>query len=320
MNSSDAELKRIPPPVAAPSDHSVDRWPADPSAETVRRAILFRFHDAPVVCENRLTLLRRLNPGIPIFGLFGGPPSSCHECVRTLHRYFDDLHCIKGKTSHWKWLHGDLSLRSWFAQVGRTYSFDVLCVTEWDLLLLEPLGTLYSHVPSDAVGLTGLVPLSHIQHRWYWTTAPRPKRAWARLLSHVRSTYGYEDQPRGSLGPGACLPRAFLEGYTNLVVPLLCHEELRLPLYSQVLGFSLRDTLFCRGEWFDSSETLFFNCTQENVRLSTIRKELSKENGRRAFHPFKDVIQLSEATSGITAAQLQQSKPKKGKRADETHC
>jgi hypothetical protein len=47
--------------------------PAGHSENNVKRLIVFRFHKAPLVCRSRIALLRRLNPDVPICGLFGGP-------------------------------------------------------------------------------------------------------------------------------------------------------------------------------------------------------------------------------------------------------
>jgi len=38
----------------------------------MKRIILFRFHTNVDICKNRLRLLKKYNPEVKIFGLFGG--------------------------------------------------------------------------------------------------------------------------------------------------------------------------------------------------------------------------------------------------------
>ncbi len=86
-------------------------------------------------------------------------------------------------------------------------------------------------------------------------------------------------------GPGPCLPRGFLERYSAIDVPELCHEELRWPLFAQVLGFQLADTGF--RSWHDAQADRFFNMTGRPIDASTIVAELEKPDGGRVFHPAR---------------------------------
>jgi hypothetical protein len=38
----------------------------------MKRIILFRYHANPLVCVDRLELLKKNNPDIPIYGIYGG--------------------------------------------------------------------------------------------------------------------------------------------------------------------------------------------------------------------------------------------------------
>src|SRR5450759_351978 len=82
---------------------------------------------------------------------------------------------------------------------------------------------------------------------------------------------------------GLCLPKSFLEKYSAIEIPELGNDELRLPLFSQILGFKLYDTGL-KKEWFDKKEEEFFNCYKFYISSSSITKELARPSGRRAFH------------------------------------
>jgi hypothetical protein len=269
----------------------------------MRRIVLFRFHENQAVCRNRLELLRRHNPGTPVYGLYGGDEAAFPRVARSIGQEFTHLYCLSGKTPAWKWLHGDLAVREWHRAVGRGLEFDMLHVVEWDLLLLDSLGRLYGGVPRGGVGVTALVPLRLIADRWGWTQTPRWVAQWEKLLAYSRAVYGYEAEPHASLGPGLCLPKEFLDLYAACDVPQLCHDEVRLPLFAQNLGFGLYDTGFCRG-WFDARDEAYFNCTNKEIGLGVIRAELGVPAGRRAFHPHRQVYEEPQAESVGTAERL----------------
>jgi hypothetical protein len=258
---------------------------------TTKRIILFRFARDPLVCRSRVALLRKLNPGVPIFGLFGGDAGFKRSALRFAGKralHLDGLYSSR-QSGAWNWKHGDLVVAGWYRDVGYRVDFDVAHLVEWDLVLLEPLERLYESVPDNAVGLTGLTPLSSVEHEWEWMQNAADRRDWEQFLAYARSTWGYEDVPHACLGAGPCFPRAFLAEYLTLDQPTSCVDELRYPLLAQVLGFSIVDTGFCR-QWFDHDEARLFNVGGAEIELSTIAGELAKPDGRRAFHPVRRIV------------------------------
>ena len=193
----------------------------------------------------------------------------------------------------WSWQHGDLALAAWFREVGHDLPFDVVHLVEWDLLLAAPLETLYAPVPAGAVGLTALTPISDLEGEWTWLRKDPGRREWHELLARARAEWGYDGTPYGCVGPGPCFPRAFLEAYAALDPPVLGNDELRLPLFAQILGFPLADTRL-RGPWRGEREHAFFHFRAPEIRLDTIRAELAKPDGARAFHPVRRTVGLDE--------------------------
>jgi len=249
----------------------------------VKRAILLRFHKAPFVCRSRVALLRQLNPSVPVYGLFGGSHRVPAAALRALVD-LDDVHSST-EPARWNWQHSDLAVAAWFRNAGYRLSFDVLHAVEWDLLLLEPLESLYASVPEGAVGLTALTPVSKLQE-WTWLRREDERREWEQLLDIARSLWGYDDVPHGCLGPGPVFPRPFLEAYAAVDPPIIAHDELRLPLFAQILGFPLADTRL-RGPWRGEREHPLFHFRAPDVALAAIQAELAKPDGWRAFHPVR---------------------------------
>jgi len=261
-----------------------DRYSSGPSNASIKRLIVFRFHKAPLVCRSRVALLRKLNPGVPVYGLFGGRRRPAGAAVKRVIG-LDGLYSSR-ESSLWNWQHGDLVLAEWYRDVGSRIPFDVAHVIEWDLLLLEPLESLYASVPQDAVGLTALTPISELEQEWTWLRREENRREWEALLARARDEWGYDEAPYGCLAPGPCFPRPFLEAYADMDPPALCNDELRLPLFAQILGFPLVDTRL-RGQWRGEREDPFFHFRNRDIELSAIQAELAKPDGWRAFHPVR---------------------------------
>ncbi len=254
----------------------------------MKRIILFRFHRSPVVCKNRLQLLRLFNPDIKIYGLFGGNEKNFPEMRRKLGKYLEHTYCIKDKSREWKWRNGDLAIKLWYLDYGKDIPFDILHIIEWDLLILNSILQVYKHVPADGVGLSGLIPLKDIKDRWPWTAKEPYKSEWHKFSLLLKDKYQYDLEPYVSIACGACFPKSFLEKYSTIDIPELCNDELRTALFAQVLGFKLYDTGLYR--WHDREEENYFNVEIRNIETGVVMKELKKLNGRRAFHPYRKIF------------------------------
>jgi len=228
--------------------------------------------------------LRELNPDVPVHGLFGGSRRVPAAVLRRLVG-LETLY-VSPEPPRWNWQHSDLAVAAWFRDVGHRLPFDVLHVVEWDLLLLAPLASLYASVPEGAVGLTALTPISELEEEWTWLRRDPGRSEWEALLAHARSEWGYNGTPYGCVGPGPCFPRAFLEAYAQVEPPLVGNDELRLPLFAQVLGFEVADTRL-RGPWRGEREHDLFHFRNQEIDDETIRAELAKPDGWRAFHPVR---------------------------------
>jgi len=249
----------------------------------VKRAVLLRFHKAPLVCRSRVSLLRHLNPDVLVYGLFGGrhaPRGALKQLVGV-----DGVFVSRG-SDRWNWQHGDFALTAWYRAEGSKLDFDVLHVVEWDLLLVAPLDALYASVPPGTVGLTALTPIAELEGEWTWLRKAESRREWEALLAIARKEWGYDDEPYGCLAAGPSFPRAFLEAYAAVDPPVLCNDELRVPLFAQILGFELADTRL-RGPWRGERDHDLFHLRADEIELTTIRSELAKPDGARAFHPVR---------------------------------
>jgi hypothetical protein len=245
------------------------------------------------VCANRLELLHRFNPGVPIIGLWGGHRFKLQEARQALASRLEDIWNIPVESPLWKWQHGDLSLLMWHRDQGRRIPFDMLHLVEWDLLPLASLDRIYGEKGRNGVALTGLTPLERIERDWYWTAVEPYATQWRRLQEHVRNRYGWQGPYLACQGPANAFSSAFLERYAQEAIPQLANEELRIPLYAQALGFEVEGLPHIYREIKDPKAMKFFNCEKAPIRTHTIRWELLKPWGRRVFHPYRKIWKLS---------------------------
>ena len=258
-----------------------------------KKIVLFRFHNKFGICRNKLEVIKHYNPDIEIYGLFGGETKDLARAKKMLGSKLVNIYQIPVEDSRWKWQNGDLSLCDWFRQVGHLIDFDLLYLIEWDLLQLGSFDELYKNIPTNGVGLTGLVPMTLIP-KWRWIAKEPWKSQWEKLLAHVTKEYGYTGTPHGCLGPANVFPRAFIEQYSNVKVPVLCHEEIRFPLYAQVFGFKLYDNHFFR-DWDNRSDDAFFSCKSDKREITRLvmSEEMDKLFGRRVFHPCTTIYKFA---------------------------
>jgi hypothetical protein len=257
----------------------------------MRPIILFRFDRDPLVCRSRVALLRRLNPDVQIHGLYGGESGYRHTAFRLGAKQVLRLDSVYSshRSGRWNWKNGDLAAAAWYREFGHRVAFDVVYVIEWDLLLLGSVRSVFRSVPAGAVGLTSLTPISLIEHDWVWTQESENRREWEQLLQYAQESWGYDHIPYACLGPGSCFPRSFLARFAAIDPPELSNDEVRVPLFAQILGYEMADTGLRRG-WRGAGEDRFFNANGVEVEPATIRAELAKTDGRRAFHPVRTFV------------------------------
>jgi hypothetical protein len=199
-------------------------------------AVLFWFYRDPALCENRLRMLRRFNPGCRIFGLYGGPPTHAAAFEDRLNDLLDDFYAFDNVSeSWWKWINGDLVIRTWYAQRGRGLEWDAILIVQWDMLLLGSLETLLGRPASDEVILSGLRRVAEVQPWWAWVNgSDRPQ--YDEFMSHLETQFGYGGEAWCCQFVFVCLGRQFLEAYLGIEEAELGFIEYRVPTYARVFG------------------------------------------------------------------------------------
>jgi len=264
----------------------------------VKLAILFWFYKELAICEDRLRLLRRLNPEASIYGLFGGEPSAAGEAQARLGGLLDDFYAFPDAQSpDWKWRNGDRLIAAWAEQRGRALAWDTVVVVQWDMLLLAPVQQLFGMLQPGQALFSGLRPLEEIESWWGWAGAKDPEKRQEReaFRSELARGHGYRGPLLACLFIVVCLPRRFLELYPASGPPETGFLEYKCPTMARVF-----DIPFCtdhpyRPWWASDPATRdaparerVLNAVGRRVSLPTVLREVLAADGARVIHPFED--------------------------------
>lgn len=277
-----------------------------------RIAALFWFYHAFDACRDRLELLRRLNPGTPVFALYGGPRETAEAARAVLGDLCDDFHAYDGpEDSHWKWIHGDRLLADWHARRGRELAWDSVLVVQWDLLLAAPLSEVLAGLRVGEAVFPGDRPLDEVAGWWGWAGGGGAwqAREMAGFRALLRERFGYDGPLWCCLFLAAVLPRAFLDRYVAEGAPEPGFLEYKLPTLARLWGTPVRALRQFTPWWRADPLTRdapaaerVLNATRDAVDPALIAAELAKPDGRRVFHPVFETPWAALAPAGLAAA------------------
>lgn len=267
--------------------------------------ILFWFYRDVALCRNRVRLLRRRNPGVPLYGLYGGPPSDASRFSGVLGALLDDFWAYpEERDVTWKWRHGDIMLARWFSDRGASLAWDSFFLAQWDLVTVAPLAAL---LPPMAVGdmlIPGVRPVREVETWWQWTRG-EARVEYEAFLGHVAERYGPVDDPWCCQFVGLVAPRSFMERYAGVDRPELGFLEYKIPIYAQAFGTRVvADTCF-RPHWPEDPATshasrtdMLVHAWRTPVRLPVMLVEAHRPGGRRIFHPYHGIYPHDLASLG----------------------
>jgi hypothetical protein len=276
----------------------------------VKLAVLFWFYKEPDICQNRLEILRQYNPDVPIYGLYGGDLATVDIYKSQLDRYLDDFYAFpEAKDSQWKWLQGDLMITHWYRERGQCLDWDTVTIVQWDMLVFAPIDRLFSMLAPDTILLSGLRPIAEVENDWLWVTPkiPAHRHQYLNFLEYIDKTFDYQQEPMGCIFIIACLPRIFLEPYSQIDRPELGFIEYRIPIYAQILGIPVCENHPFSAWWVDNDPTFYnknpwqrtldlldrrfnphpLNPTRNDISLIAIHRQLNIPTGARMFHPYQ---------------------------------
>lgn len=283
-----------------PLELRAKRDPSISTSDSPRIAILFWFYDYLDVCLNRIELLRALNPGIAVFGLYGGDLEREEEFKHRLSPLLDDFYSFPEVAApSWKWEHGDKLISRWYADVGHRFEWDTVVVVQWDILILRPLKRLLRNLRAHEIFLNSVEEIGSNTDTWFWTSSRNPHlhRRFKSFKDRLQLSAGYEGPLYKCLFILPCLPRSFLESYSRLKDDEDGFVEYRVPSWAACLQVPFAD-LRELNAWYPErpgdfvGRRRFLIPIKILIPLVAVIVERLIPWGARSFHPYHDVFHL----------------------------
>ena len=257
--------------------------------------VLFWFYKDYSVCRERLERLRRYNPHVRVYALFGGPINEADDARRSVGELVDDFYVYPhGHEPAWKWRHGDQLIARWYKDRGVNLDWQTIFVMQWDMLVLAPLERLFDGLEPGQILLSGLTPMRLVTPWWVWSN-PQSMDLYM-FKKMLRARFGYVGELFACLFIVACLPRTFLDRYLELGHPLVGFLEYKIPTLAHIFGVP-HCTRHTFDPWWNDDPARqglperdrALNAVGLVTSEATILAELSRPDGKRLFHPYNSI-------------------------------
>lgn len=262
---------------------------ATSGGQAPRLAILFWWYKEPEICAGRLRLLRRLNPDLQIYGLYGGPILQGRDASPLASLLDDDWAFEEDRSPEWKWHHGDVMLGAWYRERGTHLAWDVVAIMQWDLLALAPLRRFFGNVARDQIYLPGLRPLEEVEDCWWWARPHTPQRdELSRFRAMMAARYGFNGPYLACQFVMGLLPRRFLEEFVRNPEPELGFLEYKLPAFASHMGLRFLELPRLEVVWpmdLHTKGRVLLTAAKREIDDAVIANECLKPGGARLFHP-----------------------------------
>lgn len=258
--------------------------------------ILFWFYRDFDVCRERLGCVRRFNPDVRIYGLFGGPLDQADAAQRATGELIDDLYIYpEPRSPEWKWRHGDQLIARWHKDRGRRLDWDTIFIMQWDMLIAAPLGELFAMLRPGEALLSGDTPMSRVAAWWIWARPDSMDLFLFRKLLRLR--FGYTGELFACQFIVPCLPRALLDRYIELGHPLVGFLEYKIPTLARIFEIPICTDHPFDPWWSEDPATKsappsqrVLNASSYEIPHETIHSELQRDRGARMFHPVSGIL------------------------------
>jgi len=253
----------------------------------MKLAILFWFYKEPEICENRLQILKKYNPDLKIFGLYGGEISKAGEYQDKLGNYLDNFYTFTANTDEdWKWINGDLMILDWYEKRGRNLEWDSMAVVQWDMLILDSFKNQFSGIKKDEMFVSGIRFIDkELEDKWDWIKIGSEERQnYLNFIKYIEETYQYKDEPLASLFIIQIFPRIFLDKYLTVKNKEVGMLEYKIPTYAKIFGIPFYKKEV-GVEWYDD-ELKPLNAIPKEISEEYVKEQLAKQDGWRIFHPY----------------------------------
>jgi hypothetical protein len=227
-----------------------------------------------------------------VFALFGGMAGDIPAAQAALLGLVDDFYAYPhAKDPKWKWKHGDQLIATWYKERGHQLEWSTIFVMQWDMLIAEPLNSLFAELNPDEILLSGYRSFESVATWWPWAKPKDPDLI--AFKNYLKSNFNYDDKLFACLFIVACLPRKFLQKYAELEHADIGFLEYKIPTLAHIFG-----TPICKTDRFDpwwaadpSTKNVlrsqkWLNAIAQEVSWLAIILKMADDDAKKIFHPI----------------------------------
>jgi len=258
-------------------------------------AILFWFYKEPKICRNHLEVLKKHNPNLKIYGLYGGKIKEAEKYKQALGKYLDDFYITPKHDDYWKWINGDLMLLDWYEKRGKKLKWDSLAIYQWDLLVFDSLLKIFKKMNNGQIFLSGLRKVDkEVYDNWDWTKNWTKKSKAGRrknfqdFVDYIKNSYKFKGLPLCCLFIFEIFPKIFFRKYSAVKNKQLGMLEYKIPCYAKIfkIPFFRKDFKVFWNLYNEDIKDSPLNAIPKKISKRYINKELKSKSGFRLFHPY----------------------------------
>lgn len=241
-------------------------------------AVLYVYHESPAMCASRVRLLRALNPGVHLYGIFGGEPDAFGDFAE-VNGLLDDAWCCGVGTGKWRWMNMDKVIGLWYEARGRHLPWDVIFEHQGDLLVTAPIRDYLDLVPRQDQILFHETPRSYselLHSHWPWVVAGLTDLK--NFMVWLHEQYGPKAQFRGGNVLFTVCTRRYVHAFQEIIADIPGVMEYRAPSMALALGYEMVE--------FEMPAAHRASVSFSKVPLDPahVIDEMGRPDGARMFH------------------------------------
>ncbi len=232
-----------------------------------------------------MRVLKHVNPSVPVYGIYGGPPETEGDFAEVRAVLDDWWSASSLRDGRWRWLNLDKVVGHWFLARGRSLEWDWLFEHQMDLLCVRPITEIVHGLEPDQLLLVD-PPRTHTQLLWsQWPWVCMGLEDLRQFMTAIEARAGATVELYGESIVYCAVPRSFVEEYQPYLEDLPGIMEYRMPTSARLLGYR-----FTTGKPHER-ETGHLGFSKVSVTDEEIVAQLARPDGARLFHRVPQALE-----------------------------
>lgn len=251
-------------------------------------AVLYVYHENPGMCASRVRVLRALNTGVHLYGIFGGEPERFDDFAEA-NGLLDDAWCCGVGTGKWRWMNMDKVIGLWYEARGRHLQWDVIFEHQGDLLVTAPIHTYLDRVARQDQILFHETPRTYLEllsSKWPWVVAGLTDLK--DFMVWLHDHHGSDARFCGGSILFTVCTRRYIHEFHSIIADIPGLMEYRAPSMALALGYEMVPFEM------PSEHRTCVSFSKIAVEPARVTAEMARADGARMFHRVTAAIEPTD--------------------------